>query len=191
MLNGKAKAILATIRINRKLKGIKSRPFRKKQEWWRGSERTTIHIYGKLVNFTDVFTNFEDIPAVRRVFGKDTDKVFSKLKVGIYDNMGYAWVDEGRNRLMISKRYLEKGRLVYLYLDVVHELVHFKQHMNGKNLWDMRYDYVDRPTEIEAYRACCAEAKRLGMNRREIASYLYMNWLSKEQFNRLLKAAGC
>ncbi|MCW6160060.1 MAG: hypothetical protein LVQ95_03175 [Candidatus Micrarchaeales archaeon] len=190
MLNGKAKALLKKIKINRKLEGIKSRAFHHSHEWGRkGSAPTKIILHGRIVSFTDVFSGFEGVSIVKRTFGKhvNVNVLFAKLKVGVFDGPGYVWVDEERDRLMISKKYLENGMLVSLYLDVIHELIHFKQHIDGKDLWDERYDYVDRPTEVEAYRISVKEAKRLGMNKKEIARYLYMKWLTKEQFKRLLK----
>jgi predicted SprT family Zn-dependent metalloprotease len=175
------------IKINRRLKGVKTRPFSNTYDWRPRSSK--MQVRGRVANFTDVFAGFETVPSVKRAFGKRTARILAKLKVGVYDGTGYAWVDEGRNRIMINKKYLERGRQIYLYLDIVHELMHFRQHMEGADLWDEKYQYVDRPTEIEAYRASVAEAKRLGMSKKEIASYLYMSWLTNEQFKRLLKNA--
>ncbi|GBC75121.1 hypothetical protein HRbin06_00435 [archaeon HR06] len=74
-----------------------------------------------------------------------------------------------------------------LYLDVIHELIHFKQYKEGKNLYDVRFSYVDRLTEIEAYGIVVEEAKRMGLSEEEIKDYLRVEWISEEEFNRLLK----
>ena len=65
---------------------------------------------------------------------------------------------------MISKGYLNNGDKTDIYLDLIHELCHVKQFMEGKELFDPRYDYVDRPTEIEAYRYAVKEARRIGLS---------------------------
>ncbi|MCS4539406.1 MAG: hypothetical protein HYU03_01775, partial [Thaumarchaeota archaeon] len=74
----------------------------------------------------------------------------------------------------------------HLYLDLIHELVHVRQHMEGRELFDKRYSYVDRPTEIEAYSAAVKEAKRIGMSYEEIEDYLKVEWVTDEEFDRML-----
>jgi len=62
--------------------------------------------------------------------------------------------------------------------------------MEGKELFDKKYSYVDRPTEIEAYAEAVKEAKRIGMTRREIIDYLRVEWITEEEFERLVRAMG-
>jgi hypothetical protein len=88
---------------------------------------------------------------------------------------------------MVNKRYLSTGRTEDIYLDVIHELCHVKQHMEGKELFDPRYDYVDRPTEIEAYRYAVQEAKRIGLNAAEIRVYLKTEMMSTQALDKLIK----
>jgi hypothetical protein len=59
--------------------------------------------------------------------------------------------------------------------------------MEGKELWDRRYKYVDRPTEIEAYEVAVAEAHRIGLDDDQIAEYLKVEWVSADDFRRFLK----
>ena len=73
---------------------------------------------------------------------------------------------------------------------VLHELTHIRQWHAGRELWDRRYNYVDRPTEIEAYRVAVDEARSLGMTDREIADYLRVEWTSREEHERLCKHLG-
>jgi hypothetical protein len=73
---------------------------------------------------------------------------------------------------------------------VIHELVHIRQFMEGKELFDRRYSYVDRPTEIEAYTAAVNEARRIGLKKEEILDYLKVEWITEEEFQRLLVAVG-
>ena len=99
-------------------------------------------------------------------------------------------INDKKGSVIISAKYLKEGDEIHLYLDVVHELVHIKQHMEGKELWDRQYAYVDRPTELEAYRVALHEARRLGLQERDIIEYLKVNWVTDEEFGRLLRTLG-
>jgi len=82
-------------------------------------------------------------------------------------------------------------------LDIVHELVHVKQHRKGLDLYDRSVSYVDRPTEIEAYAITVREARRIGLTDVAIFEYLSVDWISSEEHCRLAKrlnvavAEGC
>jgi hypothetical protein len=140
--------------------------------------------------FRDVFAGFEALEAVRSLFGDRTDKILSDLRVDVQARPGYLRVDDETGNIVVSGEYLRSGDERYLYLDVVHELVHVRQFMEGKELFDSSYSYVDRPTEIEAYRACVAEGKKIGMNDAEVVEYLRVEWITEEEFGRLLASVG-
>lgn len=141
--------------------------------------------------FMEMFKGFEKVDAVKRVFGKDTKMVLSKLRVSLYTGRrGYLWIDDNKGAIVVNTHYIRTASKKSVYLDVIHELVHIKQHMQGRKLFDDRYEYVDAPTEIEAYRVAAKEAKRIGMSRKEIVEYLKVEWVSNKDFKRLLKAAG-
>ena len=97
-------------------------------------------------------------------------------------------VSDEDGHIFASQQYLNEGEQWSVYLDAVHELVHVKQFKDGKELFDRRYDYVDRPTELEAYRIGTKEARRIGLNDREIFDYLEVPWISKEEHRRLASA---
>ena len=97
------------------------------------------------------------------------------------------WVNGRNGHLMVSSRYLNEGDKVDIYLDVIHELVHVRQFMEGKELFDDRYSYVDRPTEIEAYRHTVEEARRIGLRDAEIMEYLDTEWMTNQDLERLTK----
>ena len=99
-------------------------------------------------------------------------------------------VDNTDGHLMVNERYLNNGDKTDIHLDVVHELCHVKQWMDGKDLFDPNYDYVDRPTEIEAYRYTVMEAKRLGLNNSRILDYLKTEWMSTADLHKLIKNMG-
>src|SRR5256885_9554778 len=92
--------------------------------------------------------------------------------------------------VMAVLEYLKRGGEKNVYLDVPPELTHIRQWHAGKELWDRRYNYVDRPTEIEAYQVAVDEARRLGMTDREIAEYLRVEWTSREEHERLCHHLG-
>lgn len=137
--------------------------------------------------FTNYFKGFEKVEAVRAIFGRDTEKVLSDLEVEFAGIRGYMGVNETDGHLLISAHYLNKGNKVDLYLDIIHELVHVKQFIEGKELFDSDYTYVDRPTEIEAYSYAVKEAKRLGLSEERICEYLRTEWMSDEDFKRLTR----
>ncbi len=136
--------------------------------------------------FSDCFKGFEKVKAIQGIFGEKTEEVLRNLRVE-FIWFGYMGVDNEDGHLLVNERYLSTGDRIDIYLDVVHELYHVKQHMNGKELFDSRYDYVDRPTEIEAYRYTVQEAKRLGLSDERILQYLKTEWITDEDLKRLVK----
>jgi hypothetical protein len=140
--------------------------------------------------FKDVFGGFEKCPAVRSIFGRSTNRVLTDLEVEVEDGRGYMRINDKRGSIMVNAKYLKEGEEVHLYLDVVHELVHIRQHMKGQELWDKRYAYVDRPTELEAYRVALEEARRLGLKEEKIVDYLKVEWVTEEEFSRFLRTLG-
>jgi hypothetical protein len=140
--------------------------------------------------FKNVFGGFENVAAVRSIFGNSTDQVLLGLEVDVEDGRGYMRINDKRGSVMINAKYLKEGEETHLYLDVVHELVHIRQHMEGKELWDRRFAYVDRPTELEAYSIAVEEARRIGLGERAIVDYLKVDWITEEEFGRFLKNLG-
>ena len=138
--------------------------------------------------FKEVFRGFEGVAAVRSIFGDGTDKVLTDLEVEIEDGRGYMRINDKKGSIIVNAKYLKEGEETYIYLDVIHELVHIRQHNEGKELWDKRYAYYDRPTELEAYRVALKEARRLGLTEEKIVDYLKVEWATDEEFRRFLIA---
>ena len=147
-----------------------------------------LHLGVKTRQFTDYFKGFENVEAVRGIFGEETEKVLSKLKVEFTWIGGYMFVDGTEGRLVINSQYLSSGDKTEIYLDLIHELFHIKQLREGRELFDARYEYVERPTEVEAYRYTVKEARRLGLSDERILEYLKTEWMSTEDLKRLAKA---
>ncbi len=183
----KSTSTYKAVSINRELSGIEAVPFANTFQSWGAEER--VRVSGIQASFNQIFSGFERVRTVKELFGSGTARTLSGLQVGVYDGRGYAWIDNrrGRLRLMISRRYLEAGRKLDLFLDIIHELTHIKQHLDGRDIWDGKRGYFDRPTEIEAYRTAIVEGKKLGMSASEIKSYLRIPLVPKEKFVCLFK----
>jgi hypothetical protein len=140
--------------------------------------------------FLDYFKGFEKVAAVRNIFGQKTEDVLSKLRVEFVGRRGYMGVSEVDGHLIVSADYLSRGNRTDIYLDIVHELVHVRQFMEGKELFDHNFEYVERPTEVEAYRVAVEEARRLGMSDRRICQYLKTEWMNDEELKCLTKSVN-
>ena len=138
--------------------------------------------------FTEFFKGFDKIPAVREIFGQETEKVLSELKVEFFSSkFGYMGVSDEDGHLIVSAYYLRTGEQVSKYLDVVHELVHVKQYRNGQALFDETFEYHDRPSELEAYGHAVKEARRLGLSDKEIFDYLKVDWMDDAEVRKLAR----
>ncbi len=140
--------------------------------------------------FLKVFQGFEKLEVVRKIFGKDTRRILSELRVEIFERDGFMGVSDEDGHIFASGHYLRSGDLVSIYLDVVHELVHVRQFREGKELFDERFNYVDRPTEIEAYKITVNEARRIGLSEKQIYEYLNVPWVSENDHARLARSCG-
>ncbi len=140
--------------------------------------------------FMSYFKGFEKIEAVKSIFGEETKDVLSNLRIEFIGRRGYMGVSGNDGHLIISAYYLNNGDIVDIYLDIIHELVHVKQFMEGKTLFDRNFRYVDRPTEIEAFQHAVREARKLGMDDSQILEYLRTEWMSDDDLTRLAKAVN-
>ncbi|MGP8070962.1 MAG: hypothetical protein ACLP5V_13845 [Candidatus Bathyarchaeia archaeon] len=139
-----------------------------------------------------VFSGLESVEPLKNCIGSTgvLKRLLEETQVTLTDEDGYMYVNDEDGSLVVALDYLRTGDSKHLYLDVIHELVHVKQFLQGKNLFDDSYSYVDRPTEIEAYRCCVEEGRKIGMSEDEIAEYLYVEWITRKDHARLLKTLG-
>lgn len=141
--------------------------------------------------FTDYFRGFEKVAAVKSVFGKQTKDVLRNLKVEFFSSkFGYMSVSDVDGHILMSAHHLKNSEEKILYLDIIHELFHVKQFMEGKKLFQDEFEYVDSPIEVPAYRFTVEEARRIGMEKEEISEYLKVEWVDAKQHKRLLKTLG-
>lgn len=138
-----------------------------------------------------VFPGLDRTDAFRELFSDGLrEEVLRDCRIEAVPEDMYMYIDDKAGNIIAGLGYLRDGDEKTLYLDVLHELTHIRQWHAGKELWDRRYAYVDRPTEIEAYKVAVDEARRLGMTDREIADYLRVEWTSREEHERLCKHLG-
>jgi hypothetical protein len=146
-----------------------------------------VHLYP----FTDYFQGFENVPVIQKLFGEKTEQVLHNLKVEFYSaRFGYMAVSDEDGHLLISAYHLRTADQAIIYLDVVHELHHVKQFMDGKELFLSDFEYVDSPIEIEAYLGTVEEARRIGFSDDQIVEYLKIEWITDDQMKRLVERMG-
>lgn len=140
---------------------------------------------------TTVFPGLDQDPNFRSLFNDGLrETVLVETRINLVPEDSYAYIDDDRGWVNLGLGHLKTGEARILYLDILHELTHIRQWHEGKELWDRRYSYVDRPTEVEAYQVAVDVARRLGMTDREISDYLRVEWTSREEHERLCKHLG-
>jgi len=141
---------------------------------------------------TDVFTGLESSSSLTKVFGSKAQmtKVLKHLKLLVEPNDSGLWLDRDTGTIVIGKRHLTSAKSDFLYLDAIHVLVHVHQFLEGKELYDQAFEYVDRPTELEAYRTTVAEARHVGMDEEGILQYLRMDAADDSELGKLMEKIG-
>ncbi|MDA4128744.1 MAG: hypothetical protein OK422_04765 [Thaumarchaeota archaeon] len=142
--------------------------------------------------FIGVFSGLDNSPTLLRVFGSKTNmlKIAQHLKLKVEDSDWGLWLDRDTGTVCVGRRYLQTALVGFLYLDVIHVLVHVKQFLEGKELYDQTFEYVDRPTELEAYRYTIEEARRMGMNEEQILKYLRIDAVDDSELGKLMEKIG-
>ena len=145
-----------------------------------------------LHGLNEVFGGLSDSPALAKLFKtrKELADFLEGVRLRIARSEGYMYVDPWDGSIVVNWRYLVEGEERDLYLDIVHELIHVNQWHKGMDLYDRHYIYTERPTEAEAYTIVVDEAKRIGLNQREILEYLRVPWISEKEMERLVKKLG-
>lgn len=163
-----------------------------------GEENTTIRnfkitrklLHGKY-RLGEIFSGLEYSPPMCELFGDDQElHKLRNLDVEITDDAKYMRVSDHDGRLMISPNYLRRGRKEFIYLDLVHELIHVRQFQQGRDIYDQKYRYIDRPTELAAFSKAVTEARRIGLSDPEIYEYLKVDWISMSELEELARRLG-
>lgn len=145
----------------------------------------------RLLPFTRFFQGFDEVAAVRGLFGRATRRVLRDLKVEFFSaRFGYMGTSDVDGHLLISTHHLAESDLRTVYLDLVHELCHVRQFRAGRPLFYPKLSYVDAPSEIDAYRRTVREGRRIGMTDRALREYLKVEWISTAEHRRLCRRCG-
>ena len=140
---------------------------------------------------TDLCPDLRACEALTAIFGDgaEVERVLAQTRVFL-DQSHKIFVGDEDGSITIGLAHLQELPDEVLYLDIVHELCHVKQHLEGRPLYDRSKSYVDRETEIEAYELTVREARRIGFDEQAIADYLRVPWITPKEYQRLLKRLG-
>ncbi|MHB8605220.1 MAG: hypothetical protein ACYDCK_08170 [Thermoplasmatota archaeon] len=141
-----------------------------------------------------VASGLEHVPSLAERWGGEAALLadLPHVDVEFMPDWGYMWVDDEDGCLHVSLPYWKSGPPREIYMDLVHELTHVKQFKEGRGpeLFSDKWKYVERPTELEAYRVCVAEGRRIGMTDDDLYEYLFVEWCSHEDHLQLCRAMG-
>src|SRR5271155_4022756 len=111
--------------------------------------------------FLALLPSVAESPALRRIAkgGHRGEDIVSRALVHIRPERSFCWVDVSVPCIVLAQNYYETGS--DLDLDLLHEVTHVRQHLEGRDLWDASFPYHKRPTEIEGYAVAVEEGRRL------------------------------
>ncbi len=112
--------------------------------------------------------------------------VLERTRVNLVAEDGYCWIDEKVPCIVLTLGHYTSGSDLDLYLDLLHEAVHIRQVMEGRDVWDETVPYHRRFTEIEGYAVAVSECRRLGLDAREIRAHCENPWMTPSQVTELL-----
>ena len=147
-------------------------------------DRTSVGI----VAITHLLPELLHSPALPRICGGAVAPL-TLLAAAVVELRGgegqYTWVDvapaQPPQRLVLSPWYLTNGAELDLYLDLLHELTHLRQLLfQNRDLWDLRFAYEERPTEVEGFAVAVEEGRRHGWGDVEVLRHLQNPWTSVE-----------
>jgi hypothetical protein len=141
---------------------------------------------------TDVFAGLESSSSLMKVFGSRSEmtKIMAHLKLRVEPNDSGLWFDRDTGTICVGSKHLGGAKTDFLYLDVIHVLVHVCQFLEGRDLYDQAFEYVERPTELEAYQYTVAEARKVGLDESEILRYLRMDAADDSELGKLMDKIG-
>ncbi len=90
--------------------------------------------------------------------------------------------------IVIGENHLRESPLLTLFMDIYHELCHVLQRQGGAELWPPGVSYVERWTEVEAYRFVVDEARKFGVPDSFLRDYLRVEWITDAEHRTLLDA---
>ena len=145
----------------------------------------------RLYPFADYFKGFEQVGAVRALFGDRTEEVLNRLRVEFSGSpMRAITPAEEDGHLQVSVPYLESGDERLLYFDVLVCLNILKRISGEKRLADK--EGIPNEVLVESFAASVREAKRLGVSDSDLSGQMMMPRfaMSSAEFQRFLARVG-
>jgi hypothetical protein len=96
-------------------------------------------------------------------------------------------VTTGQDCIVVGESHFRTSEPLIVYMDIYHELCHILQRQDGANLFEPGVSYVERPTEVEAYRFVVVEGRRLGVSDEFLREYLRVEWITAREHRQLLE----
>jgi len=96
----------------------------------------------------------------------------------------------GTDCIVVGESHLRSSPPLMLFMDIYHELCHVLQRKAGADLWPPGVSYVQRWTEVEAYRFVVNEARLVGVADAYLREYLRVEWITDDEHRRLLAELG-
>lgn len=141
--------------------------------------------------FEEVLPGLATREVMKAVAGDvDPDELLDQARVVCFVGEGYPRVDDHTGHILCPLSYAGQHEPVIVYLDLIHELVHVRQVLQGEPVYHFPEPYVTWPTEREAYRITYEEARRLGLSDPWFWSYLAVPWIEDEEIATLARAIG-
>jgi hypothetical protein len=86
----------------------------------------------------EVFSDIRTYGILQAIFAdaEEIDGVMAHTKVFVVDRPHEMFVDNDDASITISLKHLRCASDEFLYLDIIHELCHVKQHRQGRNLYN-------------------------------------------------------
>lgn len=118
----------------------------------------------------------------------DPDELWVNAHLVCFEGEGYPRVDDHTGHILAPEAYTRTYDPVIVYLDIVHELVHVRQVLEGKEVYHFPEPYVRWPTEVEAYGITYREAQRIGLSDEWFWDYLAVPWVEARDLLELADA---
>lgn len=99
-------------------------------------------------------------------------------------------VSAEKDCIVVGAGHLRESSSLMLFMDICHELRHIVQRQGGADLWPPGVSYVNRWTEVEAYRIVIEEARQLGASDAFLREYLKVEWISDDEHREILAQLG-
>lgn len=144
----------------------------------------------KLYSFSDYFSGFGKVEAVKDLFGDATEEVLGGLKVEFIDSpFPTIFPHEDDGHLIVASDYFRKGTVNSLYLDTLLCLNLLKAFSERDIPTSFEDTFGKEPGVFQAYAAMVKEGRRLGLSDAEMMGHLQLPrfLMSASDYGKFLK----